>query len=271
MRQSTLLLALIGTGILAGCGGSGSGPGDTSSIYFVNNVTSLQRIGLPSGTTDNLFTGAGALSEVKISPDETKVLFRFGSDLRIANMDGTGVTTILGYKSADWNSDGTKIYAISTDNIVRTMNPDLTAVSANIYDGNAGGGIWQIDVSADGTKIALIAYPSNAGQLRTMDADGTDVQTLTPPGGDDALAPRWSPDKSRIVFDDGEDVFVINADGTGRITLAGTSAVEANPVYLPDGTIAYVNEGDLWTMSATGTNKTEILDTVAAIAWPDAP
>ena len=71
-----------------------------------------------------------------------------------------------------------------------------------------------------------------------MNADGTGQTRLTNVPANDS-APNFSPDGTRIVFNDrwlGE-VYVMNADGSGRVNVTnGSALVETDPVFSPDGT-----------------------------------
>lgn len=268
MRHGILVLALVGCGILAGCGGSSVGQSSNESLYFVNNLSNVQRQDFVTGSLQNLFAGAGTVSEVRVSPDESKVVYRLGTQLRVSNIDGSGTVMLSEYKSADWNTDGTRLFAISTDNKIRSMNPDGTGVSADIYDANAGAGASQIAVNNTGTKIAFVSAPANGGQIYTIDVDGTNSLALTGPNTDYRW-PSWSPDGSRLVFDDEDDVYTIDQDGTGLLQVANSpSAIESQASYHPDGTIVFISDGDIWTMSADGTNKTEKYDDVNPLSWP---
>jgi Ca2+-binding RTX toxin-like protein len=67
-----------------------------------------------------------------------------------------------------------------------------------------------------------------------MDPDGTNVRPLVQ--GSFATNPSWSPDGSRIAFDDGSTVYTVAADGSGLTRLAAGS----NPAWSPDdSTIAF--------------------------------
>jgi Tol biopolymer transport system component len=77
-------------------------------------------------------------------------------------------------------------------------------------------------------------------------------------------APTWSPDGSRIAFYAEQpggkaDLFVMNADGSGRRPLVQTAAGEGAPAFSPDGgQIAYDTDRDgnfeIYVMNADGTN-----------------
>lgn len=112
------------------------------------------------------------------------------------------------------------------------------------------------------------AFPGNNGKLafagvtsgiHTMNPDGTDVQELTP----DAGGPAWSPDGSKMAFysaaDGNNDIYVVNADGTGRTQLTFTSAPAgvSFPAWSPDGTkIAFQNDldGKIYVMNSDGSS-----------------
>lgn len=107
---------------------------------------------------------------------------------------------------------------------------------------------------------------SGSGHLFVINADGTGLQQLTnEPYGD--YFPRWSPDRSRIVFlryyasqNDSANVTVIHADGTNAVRLTHDSN-DGVPSWSPDGTqISYQREDlrgvvlDVWAMNADGTD-----------------
>jgi dipeptidyl aminopeptidase/acylaminoacyl peptidase len=64
----------------------------------------------------------------------------------------------------------------------------------------------------------------------------------------------------RIAFDNHDDVWIINADGTGLTRLTDSPAYEFDPSWSPDGTqIAYRSdrgdESEIWVMNANGTGQ----------------
>jgi hypothetical protein len=82
-----------------------------------------------------------------------------------------------------------------------------------------------------------IAFTSNrvGGGILTMNPDGSGVQSVTT----DGAAPAWSPDGTRIAFirNDGDnEIFVMNANGTGVTQLTFNTADDQGPTWSADGT-----------------------------------
>jgi TolB protein len=80
---------------------------------------------------------------------------------------------------------------------------------------------------------------------------------------DDCYAPSMSADGSRVVFAStkggGQNIWVINADGTNPVQLTHDTRDNVDPVFSPDGSrISYTTtvrgDGDLMVMNADGSN-----------------
>jgi uncharacterized repeat protein (TIGR01451 family) len=86
----------------------------------------------------------------------------------------------------------------------------------------------------------------------------------------DDFAPKWSPDGTKIVFDatvaGNDDIYVMNADGSGLKRLTYTAAVDENASWSPDGThIVFDSNRDqgfyeIYRMNADGSGVTRLTD-----------
>ncbi|PYS99622.1 MAG: hypothetical protein DMF63_11095 [Acidobacteria bacterium] len=109
--------------------------------------------------------------------------------------------------------------------------------------------------SPNGTKIAFASQkPSGDYAIFRMDADGTNRVEITPLQTDPGFPSiSWSPDGSRIAFNDGITIFTVNPDGSERHTLRSGSFGSA---WSPDGSkILFVDpDGALATIKPDGTD-----------------
>jgi TolB protein len=86
--------------------------------------------------------------------------------------------------------------------------------------------------SPDGSKILFTTNRNGNAEIYVMAADGsTPVRLTTTP--EDEASPVWSPDGSRIAFTANREIRVMNADGSGRVTLG----VGGAPAWSPDGAL----------------------------------
>lgn len=129
--------------------------------------------------------------------------------------------------------------------------------------------------SPDGRKIAFIRSEGNDGRrLLIMNADGSDIRsvtTLTITGVQsypyERFGMSWSPDGSKIVFQDRNDLFVIGSDGTNRASLTNGQFINFEPSWSPDGSlIAFARSifehgfyADIYTMNPQGGNVARVL------------
>ena len=102
--------------------------------------------------------------------------------------------------------------------------------------------------------IAFHAANTRFG-IYTMNPDGSGQVPLTTNRFD--TAPEWSADGSRLVFESEGDIFVINADGTGRTNLTNSPTIDdGSPTWSPDGQfIAFASvrqNSDIYAINADG-------------------
>jgi hypothetical protein len=95
-------------------------------------------------------------------------------------------------------------------------------------------------VSPDGNRIAFV----RGENVFVMNADGSAIRQVTTAGG---MAPRWSPDGTKILFEEGAAIAfgdfkttglsVINEDGTGLLplTVATPDKIDGQANWSPDG------------------------------------
>lgn len=115
--------------------------------------------------------------------------------------------------------------------------------------------------SPDGRRLAVVALHEQGTVIDVMDADGSNVQTLSD-GPDNS--PAWSPDGAWIAFSsnrDGHDeIYLMRSDGSDERRLTISSDSNWHPSWSPDGaTIAYTSYVDgheqLMLMDSDGANQ----------------
>jgi hypothetical protein len=119
--------------------------------------------------------------------------------------------------------------------------------------------------SPDGKTIAFVDEVGPGFGLFLIAPDGSGRRQLTQKR---ALDPSWSPDGRQIVFSDGQDIDVINADGSGLRRLTATKTREFNPAWSPDGReIAFVRGRSIWLIDVTGAHARRVIQNGHQPAW----
>ncbi len=129
------------------------------------------------------------------------------------------------------------------------------------------------DVSPDGTRLTWIR---NGTQLWSANADGSGAANISPGGGTPNW-PRYHPTTKQIVFTRGNDVAVINDDGTGfAVIQAGAAGAQrAYPQFNFTGSrIAFLRQTgaatyDLRAMDADGANDNLVATGITRAAGAD--
>lgn len=135
--------------------------------------------------------------------------------------------------SATWSPDRRRV-VIATEGALLSKAPannsgDWDVLAEVAADTSAG-----VACSPDGAKVAFAASNGNGGmRLDVVNLVTDSVTTVGPVLGPDDFS--WSPDGLRIAYTDGENLLVVNADGTNRRDLsAGTTYRETYPHWAPD-------------------------------------
>ena len=102
-----------------------------------------------------------------------------------------------------------------------------------------------------------------AGGIYRMNADGTNVQRLSPPSAENDGAPAWSPDGALIAFhrtlNEPSHIYTMRPDGTQVTQLTTGLDNDYSPSWSADGTrIAFASgRGSglaIWSMRSDGTD-----------------
>ena len=168
----------------------------------------------------------------------------------------------------DWSPDG-RLLAFSSHRVgvgsLWVMDADGTGPEL-ITDEVPGS--RHPDWSPDGSKIAFEGG-GPISDVYVVDVATGEVVNLTNRSDKDDGEPSWSPDGTKIAYTSqntgaNTDIKVMNADGTGGVTVAGLGGPEARPDWSPDGTqIAFHRfgaNGEVWIMDADGDNQVALTD-----------
>ncbi|MHC4861462.1 MAG: TolB family protein, partial [Planctomycetota bacterium] len=136
--------------------------------------------------------------------------------------------------TADYDYDGkTRLYVASTDGLTRSLTEHL---GDDIH-------VSRFEVSPTGPHVAFLAEGVAAPGLYVVGGAIVDPRRASDAADDPVEEMEWSPDGSMIAYRAGDpgQLYVVNADGTGRRHLTGP--VTGGLRWSPDGSrIAYRSE-----------------------------
>lgn len=238
---------------------------DGSQIGFVSNRDGHPDIYVMNadgtGQTNLTNDPAAEDSELAWSPDGSQIAFRssrdgnpdtFNLDIYLMNADGTAQTRLTDNPAWDqqaaWSPAGSQIAFVSGyplgDDEVYLMNADGTGQTNLTNDPSSDGDpAW----SPDGLLIAFGSDRDGNSEIYVVKPDGTGLTNLTSSSANDDDLPIWSADGSKIAFVSRphsdiqppagvslpNDIWVMNADGSGQINLTNSPADDGEPVWAP--------------------------------------
>jgi len=223
-----------------------------------------------------------------LSPDCSKVVFDFplrrgmgfGPERVIYLMDlQTGEIRKISNLDSEllyhprWSPDGRMITFMGESPFdlsdrIYIMNSDGTRLR-KFHESRSG--LFCPDWSPDGKRIAFfqrvfrktwrICIKSLSGKIRVICVMNFPPLALWKGG----YILRWSPDGRRIVFGDGNDIYVINSGGTGLKRLTDPETEDVFPCWSPDGSrIAFVSNRDgayhIYVMNPDGTDQRRLTE-----------
>jgi len=237
-------------------------------IAYVNNGT-LRIVDSDGAHTRSITTGKGALSPAWSPTGESVVFTVLGNNgTQIHELDvRTGRTRRISQIRAGLNitpiyqPDGSGIlYAQGTGNGTDLIFASLDSSAPRRITAGRGTDNTSPSYSPDGQQIAFISGKSGQPQVYIMDADGSNVQLLTPYSAGRRsyrASPDWSPDGRAIAYEQQMGNFQIwMIDLRDRTPKQLTSEGEnEQPSWAPDG------RHIVFTSTRSGDKQLWVLDT----------
>lgn len=265
---------------------------NSASATGVNNIWAINDDGTGlTALTSTTASGADSFNP-QWSPDGSKVTFY--SKRKVDGSDTVNTNNTFNIWLVD--ADGTNLTALTT----------VTAASATSSSPR-----W----SPDGSKIVYTSRRNLDGSdtgtvngafnIWLINADGTGSSSLTTvtTSGANGLGPQWSPDGSKVAFyakrnldgtnngaaNAADNIWIINADGTGLTALTTTTTSGAdsiNPQWSPDGskivfsskrktdgtdTLNTNSVSNIWMVNVDGTGLTALTTATASSANSELP
>ena len=269
--SARLLLGLVLLGLLFGgvFGGANaaSGPALISypgggKIYLVKANGSDQRVLIAGGAEFRVDQWGGIAwtrdaQQIAFTVGNHRAGRRYGDTLKLYVADGNGTNirpvkgTPTGSFDPSWSPDGSQIaFAIrrADESSIAVIGIDGIGLRRLVSSANpARFFYWVPDWSPDGTSILFEKFDrlTMKSTLLAMRPDGTGLHEIAAfDNGLHCICGDWSPDGKRIAYQapgkprsdtDYPEIWLMNADGTGRVQLSRNRIRDENPDWSPDG------------------------------------
>ena len=209
------------------------------------------------------------------SPDGNKIVFSSSQAIWIMDADGSNQKQV--FNSVVWdgepcfNDDGSKIYFASE--LVSPIYSQFISIHVVDVDGSNrvqltnGADMRSPVVSPDGSTVVYISKLSGNYDLRTMDADGSNIVGITDAPADE-FGPVWSPDGKSIIYSSEGDIWSTDRNGIRTKNLTDDEFNNVDPFFSPDGSkIVFASDrsgnSDIWLMNSNGTGALQITSDVS--------
>jgi TolB protein len=236
----TRTLAAVTTIILLGAPQAGQVPAPTgeSEIVFYQDVAWS-----PDGK--KIATSAMHIARALWEKEQFGSFQKSQFDIEVFAVDGSSTARITNHSGNDmcpvwWPGGRCLLYAAERDG-----SSGLCFVNADGSDRQAPKGlpshVNQPSASPDGKKIAFMSRQGAESHIYVVENGATTPRKITSAGPNN-WNPVWSPDGTKILFFSdrqgrGQDqIFAVNADGSGETQLTKDSFNNVFPSWSPDGT-----------------------------------
>ncbi len=245
------------------------------SVDFGDNADNKE-IWLMNADGSNAAKILSRASSPALSPDGSLIAYYHWSDgIYVANVDGSNARQVVretNAKSLAWSHDGNWIAFSSQPTGKGNVNIDAVKSDGSQRRTLLVGGSkpsWSPD---DRELVFDTCQDNNCGIYRAAVPGSAFTRVVGDLGGN----PSWSPDGKRIAYhadtDTVKQMFIVNADGTGRKQLTGGEAIHVDPHWSPDGNWIYYRSPEggawgIWRMNPDGTGTVRVAESGPPTEW----
>ncbi len=262
-------------------------------IYLSDERGTFQvfQLDLKDQTVIQMTNSSGVGPNILWSPDGQRFMFTShgggNTEMFWTTIDGANLARAtnngLNERLGDWSADGRWVVFYVEDQPDKRglwlRNPDGVNL-VRLTNGLDTDPVW----SPDGKRIAFVRehegnsdiYLAKRGDGNTW-LDPVEAFRLTLGPAEDS-GPVWSPDGKALMFvsfrDGNGEIYVMRADGSGKVRLTNNAAHDLDPAWSPDGkSITFVSHvygpGEIFIMDADGSKQRRLTNNGVVDESPD--